>query len=443
MSAKIFIHDEFDPESTAMLQALYSRSAESVEKHVEKVKETGSSNFMSSFYVGYGHASIGDCGFTTLFIEGLSIIATKAMQDNPLYSGQETSTRYIDFSKQAIIDPVNSKRSGKILQNWIDFYTQATEEVKEHLKKNFPLQPGEKEGVWQRAINARCFDILRGFLPAGVTTQMAWTTNLRQAHDKLSLLCHHPLKEVRDIAEDCLHNLKDKYPSSFNHKKYKDQENYLRESAFRSSYPLYNPNESPIHEFTYTSTIDNAELEKKDFIAIYDRPVKTNLPRHIGEYGTYTCEFELDYGSFRDLQRHRNGFCPIPLLDAKQGFHEWYLTRLPESLNLSATNLLLEQYREIEIMKEENNVSPEVLQYYYPLGAKVRCKVVYDLPQMVYVTELRSGSTVHPTLRHIAHKMHFALKTEHPSLNLYTDLSEDKWSIKRGHQDIYEKEEKE
>ncbi|MCI5138224.1 MAG: hypothetical protein D3922_07370, partial [Candidatus Electrothrix sp. AR1] len=91
---KIFINDEFDPESSAMMQALYSRSSSSVENHIEQVRKTGSSNFMKSYYVGYGHASIGDCGTTTLFIESVSILAAKAIQDNPLYSGQETSTRY-------------------------------------------------------------------------------------------------------------------------------------------------------------------------------------------------------------------------------------------------------------------------------------------------------------------------------------------------------------
>ena len=43
--ANIFLHDEFNPEDTAMLQPLYSRSPESVEKHTEKVKKTGSGKF--------------------------------------------------------------------------------------------------------------------------------------------------------------------------------------------------------------------------------------------------------------------------------------------------------------------------------------------------------------------------------------------------------------
>src|SRR3989338_1872863 len=119
---KIFIYDEFNPEDTAMMQALYSRSAASMAEHVEQVRKTGSGKFMEKYYVGYGHASIADCGSTTIFIEGVSMLVAKAVQDWPLYSGQETSSRYIDMSKQAIVDPVGTLLSRTILDSWMAFY---------------------------------------------------------------------------------------------------------------------------------------------------------------------------------------------------------------------------------------------------------------------------------------------------------------------------------
>jgi thymidylate synthase ThyX len=150
--------------------------------------------------VGYGHASIADCGSTTIFIEGLSILADKAIQDWPLYSGQETSTRYIDMSKQDIIDPLSTPETKEILENWMSFYTKNSEIVQNHLKEQFPKQENEDEKIYNKAIKARGFDILRGFLPAGITTQLSWHTNLRQAADKLAILQHNPLPEV---AETC------------------------------------------------------------------------------------------------------------------------------------------------------------------------------------------------------------------------------------------------
>ena len=82
-------HDVPSPEDTAMLHALYSRSPKSVQEHLKQVREKGSSAFHKKFYVGFGHKSIGDCGTTSIFIENVSMLAAKAIQDNPLYNGQE------------------------------------------------------------------------------------------------------------------------------------------------------------------------------------------------------------------------------------------------------------------------------------------------------------------------------------------------------------------
>ncbi|MCP3871001.1 MAG: hypothetical protein GY703_23470 [Gammaproteobacteria bacterium] len=436
---KIFIHDEFEPEASAMLQALYSRSAESVETHVRKVKERGSSRFMESYYVGYGHSSIGDCGTTTIFIEGLSILATKAVQDNPLYSGQETSTRYIDFSKQPMQNPLGLAESRAILDRWIDYYTSAGPTLVAHLKSVHPLQQAQKPSVWEKAIDARAFDILRGFLPAGITTQLSWSTNLRQAHDKLLLLRHHPLEEVREIAVSVSDMLKEKYPSSFGHSIRQDQEDYLETMGLVMNYSDLAPDgKGP--EFAYDTDIDNTVLESDALALIAERPSRTNLPRHLSQYGRYRCRFNLDYGSFRDLQRHRNGLCPVPLLNHRSGFHRWYLEQLPEALRTHAISLIAEQLDSIDSMGKRVELSPVDRQYFLPLGMKVPCEIVYDLPEMVYVTELRSGSTVHPTLRTVAHGMHAALTREHPRLKLYSDLSVDPWDIRRGEQDIVERD---
>src|SRR5579862_1764173 len=101
---KLLLIDDLHPEDLAMLQALYSRSFESAEVHIRKILDGGSGKFMNKFYVGFNHKSIADCGSTTFFLEGVSMFTAKAVQDWPLYAGQETSTRYIDMSKQRIVD---------------------------------------------------------------------------------------------------------------------------------------------------------------------------------------------------------------------------------------------------------------------------------------------------------------------------------------------------
>ncbi len=431
--AKIFVFDEFNPEDNAMLQALYSRSASSVVDHVEKVRKSGSGKFMETFYLGYGHSSIADCGSTTIFIEKLSILADKAIQDWPLYSGQETSTRYIDMSKQEIIDPLGTDESKLILQSWMDFYISSQEVLKNHIKGLYPKKSDEDDGIYQKAVNARCFDIMRGFLPAGITTQLSWHSNLRQASDKLSLMRHWPLKEVREISDSIWKNLKEKYSHSFSNELFENQENYREYLMKEYGYYI---SEKIDNDFSFYTDIKHDELVK--YCDLFDkRSSKTGFPQFLAELGIVRFDFLLDFGSFRDLQRHRNGVCRMPLLTLKHGFNDWYLSQLPEDLKVQAEDLIKTQINRINKLE----ISEEERQYYISLGFNVACRVSYGLPGACYVIELRSGTTVHPTLRKIAHKMSNEIMKIFPELKLQSDMSKDDWDIRRGTQDITAKDE--
>jgi len=430
--AKVFLYDEFSPEDTAMMQALYSRSPQSVVEHAEKVKRSGSGKFMEQFYVGYGHQSIADCGSTTLFIEQISILADKAIQDWPLYSGQETSTRYVDMSKQPIIDPVNTDESRAILTDWMKFYLNSMPKVEEHIKQKYPRQENEKESVYDKAVKARTFDSLRGFLPAGITTQLSWHTNLRQAWDKLSLLRHNPLPEIRNTAEKIYALLKEKYPSSFSHQLADEQEEYRQ--IINDKYNYYKP-AYVTTPFSYSATITAEQLDQYQML-IQSRPPKTGLPQFLSELGAITFNFLLDYGSFRDIQRHRNGVCRMPLLTTDFGFNIWYLEQLPYDLQQEAEILISKQKQAINKL----NVEPTIKQYYTALGFNVACKTTYGLPAAVYVAELRSGKGVHPSLRKIAHLMHYAIMEIYPEMKMFTDLDMDDWDVRRGMMDITHRE---
>lgn len=427
-TTNLFVIDDQNPEDIAMMQALYSRSAASVVEHLEKVKKSGSGKFMESFYVGYGHESIGDCGSTTIFIENVSMLAAKAIQDWPLYSGQETSTRYIDMSKQAIEDPVGTEASAKILKDWMDFYISSQEPVAAHLKTLFPRQPEEKETTYEKAIKARAFDILRGFLSAGVTTQLAWHTNLRQAARKLALLRHHPDQEIRKLSESIHQKLTERYPNSFGHKLYEATETYRASTA--QAYTYFNPETHPVEVICKTS-ITPADIAPY-IDAIKTRPPKTELPILLLELGLVTFDFQFDFGTFRDLQRHRNGVCRMPLLTTRFGFHDWYLEQLPESLREKALELIERQTKAIEAL----NVDEYTKQYYTAMGFRVPCRVTYGLPAALYTIELRSGKTVHPALRRVAQDMAKTLQEKLPELVIHADMDLDDWDVRRGLQDI-------
>ncbi len=413
-----------------MLQALHSRSVGGLLEHLASLAKRGARNFMKSFYVGYGHKSIGDCGTITIFIEGVSMLAAKAIQDWALYSGQEASTRYIDFAKQRFIDIIENFFSGEILEKWRSAYLKYLPILIEHFKKRFPFQEGYDRADYEKAIKARAFDVVRGLLPAGASTNLAWHTNLRQAADHIEWMRHHPLDEVRDIAEKLEEALREAYLSSFSHKRYEPSENY-RKKWMASNYYC---DAQDLFDFGSTSTGIDWKVVGSMLPATGNRPPKTELPREVAFCGTMRFEFTLDFGSFRDIQRHRAVTQRMPLLTTKLGFEKWYIDEMPEEIRNEVLDLIENQRQ----LVEQLNITPEEAQYFHPMGYRTANVLVGDLRALVYLVELRSTRFVHPTLRKRARQMASALDDMFGKygLVLHLDDNPDAFDVKRGKHDI-------
>lgn len=434
--------DVDDPEALAMLQSLYSRSPRSVLEHLEDVKRRGASKFMSTYYVGYGHKSIGDCGFTAIFAEHISLLAAKAIQDNPLYCGQEASTRYLDFSELGLVNPCGI--AGATIQaNWMSFYERMLPVLIEHFATRFPREEGQKEKVWQKAVKARAFDVARGFLPAGVRTFAAWSTNLRQAADHLKLMRHNPLAEIRDIADGITGRLRDRYPSSFVQREPRNeaerlhretQERYNAASAARWAFT--DDPECPVHgDIWVQDRLDHQAIQSHSDL-LSSRPPKTELHQRFRQFGDIVFKMPLDFGGYRDLQRHRSCVQEMPLLTTKHGFHPWYLEQLPETLRADAERVIETATEDLARL----DASPADKQYATAIGFTCNVKITCSLPSAVYIAELRSGTTVHPTVRVIAQQMGDLLAEMVPCLALHHDKSAGVWDIRRGEQDIVKRE---
>lgn len=427
------------PESEAMLQALHSRSIGGIKSHLKVLEAKGPENFMANFYVGYGHKSIGDCGTCTIFIEGVSMLAAKAVQDSPLYSGQEASTRYIDFAKQNFIDPVGdtdkkkSKATKNILESWRAFYLKGLTALQADLQKRFPRGKNENEKIYAKAINARAFDIMRGFLPSGASTNLAWHTNFRQAADHLMKLRHHPLTEVRELADTIEVALKKTYPSSFGHPRFETTENFNKKWMEKM---YYYTTKSPADFKLSKNNIDRKSLAvfKKN---LSGRKPKTEIPKEIAECGSLQFEFLLDFGSFRDVHRHRAVNQRMPLITTKHGFEEWYLNELPADFRAEAKKFIAEQKKKIAALK----ASKEETQYYIPMGYKLPNKLTGPLNALVYLAELRATRFVHFTLRKRAQQIANTLAKEFKKegLVIHLDSDPDRFDIKRGEHDIVQK----
>lgn len=479
--AKVIVHHEPHPEDNAALQAWYSRSNKSVVEHREKLAREGSGKFMDQIFIQYGHASVGDLGTTTVYFEGISMIAAKALQDNPLYNGQECSSRYIDMGTVDMMAP-DSKAGREAVEKLRNFYVHSLPEVIDYLKSQHPIEEGQKQTVYDKAINARAFDILRGFLPCGTTTNVAWSGTLRNFKENLERLRHHPLTEVANLASDAYKQLYDAYPNSFEKGiaeafMYEDlvSEIGVQKAEYLSSLAHFYVDAigdsyvsdidmaygdmgrigSASRNTIFTSIDPVSVFSGADLLGVkdHDGPVLDALPSHprgmmaprhargvnysLSVYGT------LDFGSFRDLQRHRGGYVAMPVVTGDCGFHQWYINNLPPGLQEHAKQLVYEvlqaYYDSLSEPESIGNVleSKIRLQYMLPMGMLVGVDMEFPLRQLIYFVELRSGQTVHPTLREFVHKVAGFLDRE--GVELHYDSRPDVWSIRRGSQDIIAK----
>jgi hypothetical protein len=248
-------------------------------------------------------------------------------------------------------------------------------------------------------------------------------------------LRHHPLAEVREIAEKLNEAMLAMYPSSFKthdderYEKYRTTHEY---NAKANEQYYYHDADCPELELVRDG-INHAELQPFQSL-LANRPDRTELPKWLGVYGEAAFKFTLDFGSFRDIQRHRAVTQRMPLLTGEIGFHDWYLDELTADLRTEAESLIA------DLTKAANELTDDVAlrQYYLPMGYKISNYISGDLPSWVYLVELRATSLVHPTLAVQAASMADILRETYKDVDLAIHITSEagRFDVKRGEADI-------
>ena len=443
--ANLTFWDELEPEQSAMVQSLNSRSAGGFWKNFLIVMKEGFEKFMAKFYSNYGHKSIADCGSTTGAADNISMLAAKELQNWWAYNGQETSTRYVDVTGLGYLDPVGSEVSKQIMERWFDFYKKALQPTIDHLKTIRPRKTeGEKpedEEKYNVMIEKRAYDVLGSFLPAGTKTNASCHMELRQWDDKLAYMIHHPLPEIAELAKEMLSILTERYPSTFDKKKvYEDSENYRKEYEKEFAYVISKITMEEGYEvktkgFLLRKNFQDDTLIQEEYRKLLEtRPPKTDPPKILNEAGSYQLQFLIDFRSHRDWQRQRSALQRVPLLTTKNGFETWYLQQLPETVRIEAERLLIEQSVAVDTLPCDTITK----QYYIAMGYTVFNVFTVSLADLIYIIELRTPTTVHPTARRVALQAYEALKQVLPDyVKIYAETNADDFNIKRAEQDLF------
>jgi len=196
------------PEVQAYAMAKYSRSRQSMRQSVTELSAQLAEQFLESFYFQYGHRSIADLAHLALAVENISILAAIAVVDQPVWDGQERSTRYQDFARTGyyIPDAVLTSRECETYTAAADAlfetYTALSRQLTALLVAHVPRPDAMTEAEHTRILRARAFDVARGLLPLATITSVGQITSARTVERQISELLSSPLAEVRQIGAD-------------------------------------------------------------------------------------------------------------------------------------------------------------------------------------------------------------------------------------------------
>jgi thymidylate synthase ThyX len=431
-----------DPEALSMMQAFYSRSNESIASRVTRLGTnlTAVKQALHRYFVGYGHQSIGDCGTVTLFIEGVSILAAKALQENPLYNGQECSTRYIELT--------GSMYEGSEIANWWQSeYHKVREAVLLGVRAEHPFEgfdgfdinnsahtkAGSQYAVWENATAARAFDVARGWIPCDALTNLSWTVTLRKATEVTTQLSGHPMPEVRELAVALRKRLCEVYPHGIAKPVETDaaQAEWLASGGLSAWYcAAAVPAECTVKTLAFSMPQEQIQF-------VNSRPRHTSLPHGFENYGRFLIKGRIDYGTWRDMQRHRRNIGLPPAVQPND-FHDWYCEQVQRYVpGMQGDDFVAAAINQLDKQRSKPwDVSTS--QYDCPLGAVVPYEYEMGLAQALYFAELRSGNTVHPILRPIAQQLAQHLRVF--GIRVDNDNKPARFDLRRGTQTIYEKE---
>ncbi len=431
------------PEIVAVAFAKCSRSPESFDKIAAELNADKSRQFHEKWVVGYGHSSVAEHAVLSLAIENVSILATKVIEDCRLASFTEKSTRYQVFGRENYYKPgkiVNSKFK-QLYEETTDFimdtYVRLFPKMAEFFKKKFP-------SAQEIEIKNMACDVMRYFLPVSSLTNLGMTVNARSLEWGIVKLLTHPLKEMQEIGEEIKEAALKVTPTLIKHTKPNE---YLKETI--SSLEKSPINEPLVGNKEWVMLVEyDKEAEDKLATALLYRFSKLpyeqvkekvkNMPKRekekivdealsrLGKFDRplrelehihYTFDVLMDYGSFRDVQRHR--MCT----QTNQEFtveHGYSMPAEIEEAGFTAEFMdCMDKAKEAynEISKE----MPKEAQYIIPLAYRKRLLITMNLRELFHFIRLRSGKMGHLSYRKIAWAMYELIKERQPLLAKYIE----------------------
>ncbi|KKU48380.1 MAG: Thymidylate synthase complementing protein ThyX, partial [Parcubacteria group bacterium GW2011_GWA2_46_9] len=203
----IFAIAGLPPEVLAVAMAKYSRSKESIRTTMAELTEEKSAEFHEKWVLGYGDASVADMAIIAIACENVSILASKAIEDNRLAAYQEKSTRYVDFdSTRYHRPPAVMAKHAEMYEGAVDdlfaTYRSLLGELIQYMQNRFPKPADITDKAYETKLKARSLDAVRYLLPTATLTNFGMIMSARSLRHAITKLMASPYQEIREVGEE-------------------------------------------------------------------------------------------------------------------------------------------------------------------------------------------------------------------------------------------------
>ena len=421
--------------------------------------------------VQYGDDSIAQLGGAHLACEQVSAILAKIIERGRLAAYLEQSTRYIEFDRKLrggegyeryryqmppeVASGPLAERYEKTMDRLFQHYSYVVQALTQHYRVRLHRVSSRKKPAENRAmVRGLACDAARGLLPASTTSNLGVFATGQAYEAMLIRMRASNLRESRDYALMMLKELRKVIGGFLTRVDVPDRggawSGYLQDTASRmtdlvddlelssevaSDFDIDRDevrllNHDPDAEiriavaalYPYSNATEEqliqrvkalSDQERRDVISAYvgERRNRRHKPGRGMERVYYRFDVLSDFGSFRDLQRHRMMTIDWQKLTPLHGY-----ATPPEIDDIGGA--VSDRWHEgMEEMRDfyldvRDELGDEVAQYVVPFGYRIRYNIQLNARQAFHMLELRTGRAGHSDYRRICLKMYDLIRNQ-------------------------------
>lgn len=405
---------------------------------------------------------------TVMFVcEGVSNLMTKELEWGRVAAAYlEQSTRYIYFDTKTdgLYKYLRPELDGELMMTYqstmdeiFDLYSTVVREVTEHVKFTNPrpdkAEEPAKHAAWPGAVRAQACDAARAILPVGTRSTVGITMSAQALDVLIMRLLSRELPEARAMGAALLRETRKVIPEFLERTDKPDRGlmtiNYLaetraglREFALRELPPIKSSSkraEAAVTLLNYQPrderelcagmlyAVDGRSMTKlrkavaklprkkqRELMQQYfgERLNRRHRPGRAVEEATFDWELVGDYGTFRDLQRHRMvSALEWPALTPYLGYEvpELVVEAGQQDNYHRAFRLSYELYEDMFGGGYKHEA-----QYTLCMGYRMRYRFITSLRELFHLLELRTGPQGHPGYRKLCNLMFDEVQRVYP-----------------------------